>query len=77
MGHSWAIQIGSGVTVPFEGASFQRRGAGVHKGPATPAVGPAQGFTSARRLGLVRGRDYSCERVVVAEAETCRANGLP
>jgi hypothetical protein len=51
-------------------------GASVHIGPATPTVGPAQGLTSARRLGLVGGGDYSCEWVVVAEPETCRANGL-
>jgi hypothetical protein len=52
-------------------------GAGVHKRPATPAVGPAQGLTSAQRLGLVGGGDYSCERVAGAYAETCRGNGLP
>jgi hypothetical protein len=52
-------------------------GAGVRSGPATLAVGPAQGLNSTRRLGLVGGGDYSCERVVVAVAETCRANGFP
>jgi hypothetical protein len=32
-------------------------GAGVHRGPATPTVGPDPRLTSARRLGLVGGRE--------------------
>jgi hypothetical protein len=48
----------------------------VRRGPATSAVGPAQGLTSARRLDLVGGGDYSCEQVVVAKVETGCANGL-
>jgi hypothetical protein len=55
-------------------------GVGVRRGPATPAVGPAHGLTSARRLSLFRGGELlvrtgcrsrggnlSCEWVVAAE----------
>jgi hypothetical protein len=49
-------------------------GAGVCSGPSMPAVGLAQGLTSARRLGLVGGGNYLCERVVMAKAETCHVN---
>jgi hypothetical protein len=51
-------------------------GAGVRRGPATYGGGPRPRLASARRLGLVGGGSYSCERVVVAEAETCCASGL-
>jgi hypothetical protein len=44
-------------------------GVGVHRGPATNAVGPTQSLTFVRRLALVGGRDYSCKRVVVASCE--------
>jgi hypothetical protein len=37
--------------------------------------GPHPRLTSTQRLGLVGGGDYLCERVVVAEAETCRVSG--